>query len=62
MDKLIGSFVKTHIDKFNDHDLKDLEIFLNIDDDTLYKIYNNQPEVSSIIESKIIKLFKNYVM
>tara|TARA_B100001540_G_C15422953_1_gene468556 strand:- start:47 stop:304 length:258 start_codon:yes stop_codon:yes gene_type:complete len=62
MDRLIGSFVKKYIHEFNEHDLKNLEIFLNIDDDTLYKIYNNQFEISSIIETKIIKLFKNYIL
>ena len=62
MDRLIGSFVKKYIHEFNEHDLKNLEIFLNIDDDTLYKIYNNQFETSSIIETKIIKLFKNYIL
>ena len=42
MDKLIGSFVHSNIDKFNKVQLKKLEKFLNIDDDTLYKVYNNQ--------------------
>ena len=41
MDKLIGSFVQLHINNFNKKQLKELEIFLNIDDDTLYKYYNN---------------------
>ena len=42
MDKLIGSFVKKYIDEFDEKELKDLEKFLNNDDDTLYKIYNNK--------------------
>ena len=42
MDKLIGSFVQIHIDKLNTIELKELEEFLNIDDDTLYKFYNGQ--------------------
>ena len=42
MDKLIGSFVETHINLFNIDDLKNLEKFLNIDDDLLYKLYNNK--------------------
>ena len=42
MDKLIGLFVQTYINKFDIHQLKELENFLDIDDDTLYKVYNNQ--------------------
>ena len=40
MDKLIGSFVQSNIAKFNNNQLRELEKFLDIDDDTLYKIYN----------------------
>ena len=40
MDKLIGSFVKLNIDKLSLIQLKELEKFLEIDDDTLYKFYN----------------------
>jgi antitoxin CptB len=61
MDKLIGSFVESHIDKLNINELNELEIFLNVDDDTLYKFYNNQILETIIPESMISKLFKNYV-
>ena len=44
MDKLIGSFVKSNIDNFNLKQLQELERFLSIDDDTLYRFYNNQLE------------------
>ena len=33
MDKLVGSFVKNYINNFDEKDLKELEIFLNYDDD-----------------------------
>jgi len=62
MDKLIGSFVKNYIDKFNENDLKDLEIFLNNDDDILYKIYNKKLDVTNLNGTKIINLFKNYTL
>ena len=62
MDKLIGSFVKNYIDEFDENDLKDLEIFLNNDDDTLYKIYNNELDVINLNGTKIINLFKNYIL
>ena len=39
MDKLIGSFVKTNINNFNFNQLEELERFLSIDDETLYKFY-----------------------
>tara|TARA_B110000444_G_C18723542_1_gene539681 strand:- start:44 stop:307 length:264 start_codon:yes stop_codon:yes gene_type:complete len=60
MDKLIGSFVEIYIDQFDINELKELEKFLNIDDDTLYKYYNNQLAKIDFIESNIPKLFKSY--
>ena len=60
MDKLIGSFVAIYINKLNDKDLKDLEEFLNIDDDSLYKFYNDQITLSNILNTNIGKLFKNF--
>ena len=60
MDKLIGSFVQFYIDRFDINDLKELEIFLNIDDDTLYKFYNDQLKGVVFVETQISKLFKNF--
>ena len=60
MDKLIGGFVQINIDKFNDTQLKELEIFLNIDDDTLYKFYNDQLIEIDLAKSEILKLFKDF--
>tara|TARA_B100000035_G_C20711946_1_gene427386 strand:+ start:330 stop:593 length:264 start_codon:yes stop_codon:yes gene_type:complete len=60
MDKLIGSFVQSNIDKLNIIQLKELEKFLDIDDDTLYKFYNGLKIESEIDESEIFKLFKYY--
>ena len=37
MDKLIGSFVKSNIHSFNFKQLLELEKFLSVDDDSLYK-------------------------
>ena len=61
MDKLIGSFVQTNIDKFNTLQLKELENFLEIDDDTLYKFYNNQIIETEFVETDMLKLFKQHV-
>jgi len=60
MDKLIGSFVKSHINILNLSQLNELEKLLNIDDDTLYKLYNNQINKKNFISNDIIKLFVNY--
>mgnify|MGYP001339504562 CR=1 FL=1 len=60
MDKLIGSFVEIHIEKLDDNELKELEIFLNIDDDTLYKFYNDQILEGDFLNTKIGKLFKSF--
>tara|TARA_B100000029_G_scaffold165727_1_gene161929 strand:- start:46 stop:309 length:264 start_codon:yes stop_codon:yes gene_type:complete len=62
MDKLVGSFVKNYINNFDEKDLKELEIFLNYDDDTLYKIYNNELDMTNLDETNIFNLFKNYIM
>ena len=62
MDKLIGSFVKKYIDEFDEKELKELEKFLNNDDDTLYKIYNKELDINDSNKTKIINLFKNHSM
>ena len=61
MDKLIGSFVQTNIDKFNPLQIKELENFLEIDDDILYKFYNNQIIETKFVETDMVKLFKQHV-
>ena len=60
MDKLIGRFVKTNINNFNEIQLKELEKFLDIDDDTLYKIYTNKKIDNDYEKSEVILLFRNF--
>ena len=60
MDKLIGSFVEINIGKLDNNELNELEIFLNIDDETLYKFYNNKITVGKLLDTKIAKLFKSF--
>ena len=62
MDKLIGSFVRDYINKLDENDLKDLEVFLSYDDDTLYKLYKKELDTSTLNKTKIINLFINYVL
>ncbi len=61
MDKLIGSFVEKNINNFNIAQLKELEKFLSVDDDTLYKFYNNQIETIHNIDIDFIRLYKSYI-
>tara|TARA_A100001011_G_C13819384_1_gene638236 strand:- start:48 stop:308 length:261 start_codon:yes stop_codon:yes gene_type:complete len=61
MDKLIGTFVKTYINDLDFNELNDLEKFLDIDDDTLYRVYNDQSVEKGIPNNKIILLFKNFI-
>tara|TARA_Y100000992_G_C21195629_1_gene457772 strand:- start:34 stop:297 length:264 start_codon:yes stop_codon:yes gene_type:complete len=60
MDKLIGSFVKSNIDKLSIIQLKELEKFLEIDDDTLYKFYNNEEIEINFSNFEILDLFRNF--
>ena len=60
MDKLIGSFVKRNINNFDLIKLKELEKFLNIDDEKLYKFYNNEIEILENINDDFIKLYKSH--
>ena len=45
MDKLLYSFVSKNINKMDKEKLLSLEKFLDIDDEKLYKFYNNTDEV-----------------
>ena len=60
MDKLLSSFTKKYINKFEIDDLNDLEEFLNIDDTNLYNFYNGFKTDKEIKENKISSLFKNF--
>ncbi len=60
MDKLIGNFVQTEIKNLNIDQLNELEKFLEIDDDTLYKLYNNQIVEIDLLNNEIIGLFKKF--
>jgi antitoxin CptB len=61
MDKLVGSFVNTYINDFNLEKLNELEKFLTIDDDNLYKFYNNQLDNLEGANEEVLRLFKTFV-
>ena len=62
MDLLLNSFVKKYINAFDEKELVDLELLLQIDDEILYKWYfnknekNNSVPVNSVSEK--LKSFK----
>ena len=60
MDKLLGRFVKKHIDDLQEEDLIDLDKFLNIDDTNLYNFYNGFDTEFKIEKTNISLLFKNF--
>jgi antitoxin CptB len=61
MDKLVGSFVNTYINNFDSEKLNELEKFLTIDDDNLYKFYNNQLDNIEDVNEELLRLFKAFV-
>ena len=61
MDKLVGSFVNTYINNFDYKKLNELEKFLSIDDDNLYKFYNNQLDYIEGANAELLRLFKTFV-
>ena len=61
MDKLLSSFVKKHIDTFNESELKLLCDFLDLDDENLYKFKQNKETTMKIKPNIITNLFKSFV-
>jgi len=60
MDVLLSSFVQNIINKLNDEDLINLSNLLDIDDDNLYKYYQDLKTKINIPENNVSKLFKKY--
>ena len=60
MDILLSSFVKKHINNFDVNQLKELEIFLMFDDETILDFYNYDKSSDDIDKNQISKIFKNY--
>ena len=62
MDRLMSSFVKVHIDKFDIKNLKDLEKLLEIDDNNLYSFYNGTNTRYIFEDNNVNRLFKNFTL
>ena len=60
MDLLLGNFVKKHVDKFNNAELKDLERLLFIEDEAIYKWFLGKSSDKTIPNTKVSTLLKNF--
>ena len=60
MDILLSSFVKKYIDKFNKNELKQLENFLNFEDEVILNFYNFNIIDKEIDKNKISQIFKKF--
>ena len=60
MDKLLGSFVKNYIDKFTIEELKELEKFLDLDDELIYDFYKGKSKNIGFTNKKILNTFINF--
>tara|TARA_Y100001958_G_C20844478_1_gene289618 strand:- start:7 stop:264 length:258 start_codon:yes stop_codon:yes gene_type:complete len=60
MDILLTSFVNKYIDQLDKESLKELESFLNFEDETILNFYRYNISNNEIEKNKISKIFKNY--
>ena len=60
MDILLTKFVKKYINSFNDEQLKQLEKFLEFEDEIIYNFYNFDKVKKDIDKNKISEIFKNF--
>ena len=60
MDILLSSFVKKYIDKFNINELKELEHFLDFEDEVILNFYNFNINEKNIEKNDISQLFKKF--
>ena len=60
MDILLTKFVQKYINSFNDEQLKQLEKFLEFEDEIIYNFYNFDKVKKEIDKNKISEIFKNF--
>ena len=60
MDILLTKFVKKYLNSFNDEQLKQLEKFLEFEDEIIYNFYNFDRVKKDIDKNKISEIFKNF--
>ena len=60
MDILLTKFVKKYLNSFNNEQLKQLEKFLEFEDEIIYNFYNFNKVKKEIDRNKISEIFKNF--
>ena len=60
MDILLSSFVNKYINDFDEKLLKELEKFLNFEDEIILNFYNHNIVDKKIDKNKISKIFKEF--
>ena len=62
MDLLLSTFVKKNINLFTESQLKELENFLEFEDETILSFYNFNIVDKNIDKNPISKIFKKFKM
>ena len=60
MDMLLSKFVNKNINLWNESYLKELEEFLNYEDEVILNYYRDNIKKNDIEKNKISKIFKNF--
>ena len=60
MDILLTKFVNKYINQFDEAHLKELEIFLNFEDEILLNYYQNNQVDKNIDKNKVSKVFRSF--
>ena len=60
MDKLLGAFTNTYIDKLDKQDLLDLQKLLNFEDEDIYNYYKGIDTNIKFEENNVNLLFKKF--
>ena len=60
MDILLSSFVNKNINNFDEKHLKELDNFLNFEDEIILNFYHHDIIKNNIDKNKISKIFKNF--
>ena len=60
MDILLSSFVNKYINKLDEINLLELEIFLNFEDEVILNFYNHNIIEKKIDDNKVSSLFKKH--
>ena len=60
MDILLSNFVKKYINEFNEEQLKELDKFLDFEDNVIFNFYHYGQIENNIEKNMISKIFKKY--